>query len=59
MNTREIICPHCQKAFKIDEAGYANILNFGAFRSRMVELGQRGRPNKGAVHESASSPCLY
>ena len=22
----EIICPHCDKAFKIDEAGYANIL---------------------------------
>lgn len=22
----EIICPHCQKAFKIDEAGYANIV---------------------------------
>ena len=22
----EIICPHCQKAFKVDEAGYANIL---------------------------------
>ena len=22
----EIICPHCSKAFKIDEAGYANIL---------------------------------
>jgi hypothetical protein len=22
----EIICPHCQKAFKIDEAGYAEIL---------------------------------
>jgi hypothetical protein len=22
----EIICPHCQKAFKIDEAGYADIL---------------------------------
>ena len=22
----EIICPHCHKAFKIDEAGYANIL---------------------------------
>ncbi|RLL49449.1 DUF2130 domain-containing protein [Mariprofundus sp. EBB-1] len=22
----EIICPHCKKAFKIDEAGYANIL---------------------------------
>ena len=23
----EIICPHCKKAFKIDEAGYADILN--------------------------------
>jgi hypothetical protein len=22
----EIICPHCSKAFKIDEAGYADIL---------------------------------
>jgi hypothetical protein len=22
----EIICPHCGKAFKIDEAGYADIL---------------------------------
>ena len=22
----EIICPHCTKAFKIDEAGYAEIL---------------------------------
>lgn len=23
---REIICPHCEKAFKVDEAGYADIL---------------------------------
>ena len=22
----EIICPHCNKAFKIDEVGYADIL---------------------------------
>ncbi|WP_235695759.1 MULTISPECIES: hypothetical protein [Aeromonas] len=22
----EIICPHCKKAFKIDEVGYADIL---------------------------------
>lgn len=22
----EIICPHCSKAFKIDDTGYANIL---------------------------------
>ena len=25
-NMHEIICPHCTKAFKIDEAGYADIL---------------------------------
>ena len=23
---QEIICPHCGKAFKVDEAGYADIL---------------------------------
>ena len=22
----EIICPHCEKAFKVDEAGYADIV---------------------------------
>ena len=22
----EIICPHCKKAFKVDEAGYADLL---------------------------------
>lgn len=22
----EIICPHCSKAFKVDETGYSNIL---------------------------------
>jgi len=22
----DIICPHCNKAFKVDEAGYADIL---------------------------------
>ena len=26
MAMHEIICPHCGKAFKIDEAGYADIL---------------------------------
>lgn len=26
MNMQEIICPHCNTAFKIDEAGYAGIL---------------------------------
>ena len=23
---KDIICPHCKKAFKVDEAGYADIL---------------------------------
>jgi hypothetical protein len=27
MNINEIECPHCHKAFKVDEAGYADILN--------------------------------
>jgi len=26
MNINEIVCPHCQKAFKVDESGYAEIL---------------------------------
>ena len=55
----EIICPHCNKAFKIDEAGYADILKQvrdGAFEQQLherlelpvtrrcaVALGGRGR----------------
>ena len=34
----EIICPHCNKAFKIDEAGYADILKQvrdGAFEQQL------------------------
>ena len=34
----EIICPHCSKAFKIDEAGYADILKQvrdGAFEQQL------------------------
>jgi hypothetical protein len=27
LSMHEIVCPHCAKAFKIDEAGYANIVN--------------------------------
>ena len=26
MSMHDIICPHCKKAFKVDEAGYADIL---------------------------------
>jgi hypothetical protein len=31
-NMHEIICPHCGKAFKIDEAGYADILEASSRR---------------------------
>ena len=37
---QEIICPHCNKAFKIDETGYANILKQirdGAFGQQLNE----------------------
>lgn len=43
----EIICPHCSKAFKIDEAGYADILKQvrdGAFEQALherLELAER------------------
>ena len=43
----EIICPHCSKAFKIDEAGYADILKQvrdGAFEQQLherLELAER------------------
>jgi hypothetical protein len=36
----EIICPHCNKVLKIDEAGYADILNQvrdGAFERQLNE----------------------
>jgi hypothetical protein len=36
----EIICPHCGKAFKIDEAGYADILKQvrdGTFEQQLHE----------------------
>ncbi len=40
----EIICPHCHKAFKIDEAGYANILKQVRDKEFAEEL------NKAAAH---------
>ena len=47
----EIICPHCGKAFKIDEAGYANILKQvrdGEFEQQLherLELAERDKRN--------------
>ncbi len=47
----EIICPHCRKAFKIDEAGYADILKQvrdGAFEQQSherLELAEQDKRN--------------
>jgi hypothetical protein len=50
-NMHEIICPHCNKAFKIDEAGYADILKQvrdGAFEQQLherLELAEQDKRN--------------
>jgi hypothetical protein len=47
----EIICPHCKKAFKIDEAGYADILKqvrdheFEEQLHERLELAERDKQN--------------
>ncbi|GLU29005.1 MULTISPECIES: DUF2130 domain-containing protein [Brucella/Ochrobactrum group] len=47
----EIICPHCKKAFKIDEAGYADILkqvrdsDFDKQLHERLELAERDKQN--------------
>ena len=47
----EIICPHCGKAFKIDEAGYADILKQvrdGEFEQQLherLELAEQDKQN--------------
>ncbi|MDF7106950.1 DUF2130 domain-containing protein, partial [Escherichia coli] len=48
---QEIICPHCGKAFKIDEAGYAEILkqvrdsDFERQLHERLELAERDKRN--------------
>ena len=47
----DIICPHCGKAFKIDEAGYADILkqvrdsDFEKQLHERLELAERDKRN--------------
>ena len=41
MSTNEIICPHCNTAFKIDEAGYADILKQVRDREFEKQLNER------------------
>ena len=37
----EIMCPHCSKAFKVDETGYANILKQVHDREFETQLNER------------------
>jgi hypothetical protein len=54
----EIICPHCSKAFKVDEAGYADILKQvrdSAFEQQIherLELAEQDKRNAVALAEA-------
>ena len=55
----EIICPHCGKAFKIDEAGYADILKQvrdGEFEQQLHERLELARQGQVAVG-TTPRPC--
>lgn len=54
----EIICPHCTKAFKIDEAGYADILKQvrdGDFDKQLHERLELAEQDKRVALELAQS----
>jgi hypothetical protein len=54
----EIICPHCSKAFKIDEAGYADILKQvrdGEFEQQLHERLELAEKEKSNAVELAKS----
>jgi hypothetical protein len=58
----EIICPHCHKAFKIDEAGYADILKQvrdGDFEKQLherLELAEREKRDSMRWRTSSRKP---
>lgn len=60
----EIICPHCSKAFKIDEAGYADILKQvrdGAFEQALherLELAEREKRDAIALAKAEVTSAL-
>lgn len=57
----EIICPHCKKAFKIDEAGYADILkqvrdsDFEQQLHERLELADQDKRNHSQALDSRES----
>ena len=60
----EIICPHCQKAFKIDEAGYADILkqvrdtDFEKQLHARLELAEQDKRNAVELAETKVASAL-
>ncbi|MEI7679601.1 MAG: DUF2130 domain-containing protein [Betaproteobacteria bacterium] len=60
----DIICPHCSKAFKVDEAGYADILKQvrdGEFEQQLhdrLELAERDKKNALALAEAQAASAL-
>ena len=54
----DIICPHCNKAFKVDEAGYADILkqvrdaDFAAQLHERLELAEQDKRNAVALAQA-------
>jgi hypothetical protein len=60
----EIICPHCSKAFKIDEAGYADILkqvrdgDFDKQLHERLELAEREKRDAIALAEAKVTNAL-
>ena len=54
----EIICPHCKKAFKVDEAGYADILKqvrdhkFEEEISNRLKLAEKDKKNAIEIAEA-------
>ena len=60
----DIICPHCSKAFKVDEAGYADILKQvrdGEFEQQLhdrLELAERDKHNALALAEAQAASAL-
>lgn len=54
----EVICPHCNKAFKIDEAGYADILKQvrdSAFEQQLHERLELAEKDKQSAVELAKA----
>lgn len=57
----EIICPHCKKAFKVDEAGYADLLKqvrdheFEEQLSERLELAEQDKQNALELAKSQAS----